>query len=87
MIIIQMLEWLNSKHSTNREQRKHRMTTKTTLFSVRTRKFWLRLAVLIFSVDFRLICSYFVLATTFNYQKEDSGWRMRGPYFQCRPKY
>ena len=31
------------------------------LFLVRTRKFWLPLTVLIFSVDFRLICSYFVL--------------------------
>ena len=30
----------------------------------RSRQFWLRLTILIFSVDFTLTCSYFVLMTT-----------------------
>ena len=34
-----------------------------------------------FSLDFRLICSYFVLATTVNLQKGDNGGRMGDPYF------
>ena len=53
-------------------------------FLVRTRSFWLRLTVLIFSVDFRLICSYSVLATTVNKQKLDSGWRKGDHIFSAK---